>query len=89
MHRQATGYVFRFLSSKLSLLTNIRNFNVLACRKVFASNPHFVFSSARKEGTRQISVLLEAKILKLMTYLQWSHVYKGAFDCVRKWIQNN
>ena len=26
---EATGYVFRFLSSKLSLLTNIRNFNVL------------------------------------------------------------
>ena len=29
LHRQATGYVFRFLSSKLSLLTNIKNFNVL------------------------------------------------------------
>ena len=87
--QRVTSFVFCLLNCPFWLTLGISTFCSWACRKVFASNPHFVFSSARKEGTRQTSVLLEAKILELMTDLQWSHVYKAAFDCVRKWIQNN
>ena len=87
--QRVTSFVFCLLNCPFWLTLKISTFCSWPCRKVFASNPHFVFSSARKEGTRQTSVLLEAKILELMTDLQWSHVYKAAFDCVRKWIQNN
>ena len=87
--QRVTSFVFCLLNCPFWLTLGISTFCSWACRKVFASNPHFVFSSARKEGTRQTSVFLEAKILELMTDLQWSHVYKAAFDCVRKWIQNS